>query len=512
MLSLASDPFIPAVLTNGQPYRLSLRDTFARAAEITDFALPPHERISILRLLLCISQAALDEHLEYDDAIPGLHEKLPTATLDYLSCWQHAFELLGDGPRFLQLRTAKKETTSAAKLSLALSSGNNPTLFDHDALLPRTFSAQELALSLVSFLNFSPLIGRGYRGRGPAVEANMRHTFLHGATLLDTLTRNLLSYQTLADGGLKMGKPVWENMPNLTKPDPEVIDNATTTYLGRLCPLSRAVWLVDGESIILDNGLSFPGPEEILEASAASKIIKISPTQEKLITLAVKPERAAWRELDAVLAQSEKARRPLHLKNAILFPESLDSTIAIWTGGLTTDFQAKVENSASSLFAGRNAIPIDFLTGGPEPLVRYRAAVEAAGAWGKAIGRATAEYVKRLKLDKDSFKAPAEADFWNRLEQHLPKLYAFVLDPSASISTKAETLGFAYNSDNPYNPSAWHQLAARTARDCYLRACNPDGSRNIIAYVQGESQLWPKDPQKKEIEAYKKEIKERNAA
>ena len=34
----------------------------------------------------------------------------------------------------------------------------------------------------------------------------------------------------------------------------------------------------------------------------------------------------------------------------------------------------------------------------------------------------------------------------------------------------------------------------------------------MIAFVQGESQLWPKNSQKKEIEAYKKEIKDRNAA
>ena len=506
--NLALDPWISVATAKG-PELLSLRETFARAGEITDLALPPHERISILRLLLCISQAALDEHLEYDDAIPGLREKLSAAALDYLDRWQKAFELLGNGPRFLQLRTTKTDTTSAAKLSLALSSGNNPTLLDHAALLPRQFSAQELALSLISFLNFSPLIGRGYRGRGPAVESNMRHTFLHGATLLDTLTRNLLSYQTLADGGLIMGKPVWENMPDLSNADPEIIANATATYLGRLCPLSRAVWLVDGESIILDNGLPFPGPEEILEPSAATRLIRTSATQEKLITLAVKPERAAWRELDAVLSHSEKAKRPLHLQNAILFPES---TIAIWTGGLTTDFQAKVENSASSLFAGESAIPSDFLTGGSEPLVRYRAAVEAAAAWANAIGRATAEYTKRLYMDKDPFKALAQTDFWSRLEQHLPKLYAFALDPSSSISAKAETPGFAYSSENPYNPSGWHELAAKTARDCYRRACDPDRSRNIIAYVQGESQLWPKNPQKKEIEAYKKEIKDRNAA
>ena len=130
--NLALDPWISVATAKG-PELLSLRDTFARAEGITDLALPPHERISILRLLLCISQAALDEHLEYDDAIPGLREKLSSAALNYLDQWQHSFELLGNGPRFLQLRTSKKDTTSAAKLSLALSSGNNPTLLDHAA-------------------------------------------------------------------------------------------------------------------------------------------------------------------------------------------------------------------------------------------------------------------------------------------------------------------------------------------------------------------------------------------
>jgi hypothetical protein len=255
--------------------------------------------------------------------------------------------------------------------------------------------------------------------------------------------------------------------------------------------------------MILDSGLMFPGPDEILEPSGAIRRIKGSGNEEKLIVLAVKPERAAWRDLDAILAESESAMRPLYLRNTSLFP---GSSLAVWTGGLTTDFKAKVEGAASSLFAGDTAIPRELLNGSEDALNRHRAAVEAASAWAQAIGRATDAYTRHLGLDKDPFRGPAQRDFWTRMEQHLPTLFAFVRDPSRSVSTKSDIRGFSFNSANPYNPSDWHTLAAKTARECYSRICDPDRGLNYLAYAKGEQKLRPPNPQKKDIAAYRKEL------
>lgn len=507
-LSTATDPFIPTILRDGGAYHLSLRDLFERAEEITDLSLSPHERISVLRLLLCISQAALADELTYDDDIPTARDKLQSAALDYLNRWEKSFDLFGDGTRFLQLRTAKTDTTSTAKLDLTLASGNNPTLFDHEALGERQLSAQELALSLIAFQNFSPLIGRGYKGRGPAVEHNMRHSFLHGANLLETLSLNLLSLETLEDWpGEGLGRPVWELPPNPSEPDSEACLNATSTYLGRLCPLARSVWLVDGARMILDNGLIFPGPEEILESSAATRLVKVSKTSEKVVTLSVRPDRAAWRELDALLSAQKGCRRPLSLRN---IRREKAATHALWTGGLVTDYKAKIENAASSLFSGEIALPAELLDGSvPDAAERYRDAVEAANSWAYALGRATGHYASLLKLDGDPFRVPAQADFWQRLEQHLPDLFRFAIDPSQNISSDEKHRGFSFSSTNPYLPALWHQTAKKHAHTCYRRACDPDQSRNIIAHVQGQKKLWPVDPDKKGLAEYLKELKSR---
>ncbi|MFC7338389.1 type I-E CRISPR-associated protein Cse1/CasA [Haloferula chungangensis] len=517
--NLILDPWISVACGNCTKL-LSLNETFARAAEITDLAMPPHERISILRLLLCISQAALDEHLDYDDAIPGLREKLSASAIPYLDQWQPAFELFGDGQRFLQGLSKKHGTMRASKLDLHLSTGNNSTLLDHRNLNSREIGFDRLATTLISFQNFAPAMG-GYEGLGPAVARDMRHCFLHGRSLLETLNLNLLSYENLSNWtGEGMGRPIWENMTELLDYRSEALRNARSTYLGRLCPFTREIWIQSPTCILIaSNDSGLPKPPEIIEPSASSLLVKKSNGSETTELRSINPSRSVWRELDAILAQGEGAKRPLYFENARTFGLQ---AVAVWSGGLSTD-KGAVKTASSSLFAGEISIPSKFFDGPPEYLVRYRGAIKAASVWADAIGKATAEFAWRLqsseadkakkrKKPKDPFKAPAQADFWNRLEQHLPILYNFALDPTKSISDKPDTLGFAYNSENPYNPSAWHQLAGRLARECYRRTCDPDRSRNLIAYVQGESQLWPKNPQKKEIEAYKKELKNTTAA
>src|SRR5208282_3150541 len=59
-MNLTIDPWIPALRIDGRRGLFSLQDLFAQAHELRDLAVKPHERIALMRLLLCITQAALD--------------------------------------------------------------------------------------------------------------------------------------------------------------------------------------------------------------------------------------------------------------------------------------------------------------------------------------------------------------------------------------------------------------------------------------------------------------------
>ncbi len=59
-MNLTRDPWIPAVRNDGTRDLFSLDDLFAQAHTLRDLAVKPHERIALMRLLLCITQAALD--------------------------------------------------------------------------------------------------------------------------------------------------------------------------------------------------------------------------------------------------------------------------------------------------------------------------------------------------------------------------------------------------------------------------------------------------------------------
>jgi len=59
-MNLATDAWIPIVWRDGNPGTVSLREAFVRGGEIRDLVVRAHERIALMRLLICVAQAALD--------------------------------------------------------------------------------------------------------------------------------------------------------------------------------------------------------------------------------------------------------------------------------------------------------------------------------------------------------------------------------------------------------------------------------------------------------------------
>ena len=290
-MNIAFDPWIPCIGLNGTACRISLFQCLSDES-IADLAVRPHQRVALMRLLLCISYAALGIPKD-DTAWNTCRQRLPESASHYLAQWRDSFELFHQEKPFLQipgLRGAgisKTRGTAAgtsieaegltptSKLDFALATGNNSTLFDHEALNPhRSMPPEMLALNLLTFQMFSPggLIGSViWNGEttprnsadAPCIPGSMLHTTLRGDNLPQTVWLNLLSADRLQDwktacGDNWMGRPVWEAFPSGLH-DEERVRNATRTFLGRMVPLSRAILLQeDGASMLLGNGLTYP--------------------------------------------------------------------------------------------------------------------------------------------------------------------------------------------------------------------------------------------------------------
>ncbi|MCX6068207.1 MAG: type I-E CRISPR-associated protein Cse1/CasA, partial [Chloroflexi bacterium] len=352
---MTTDAWIPAVRADGTRTLYSLHALFAEAHTLRDLAVKPHERIALMRLLLCITQAALEGPADEEAWLECRAEIQPRVRM-YLNKWHSVFELFGDGPRFLQLvnllpSTDNDEGNAATKLDLALATGNNSTLFDNAAGETRKMDAARAALNLLTFQCFSPggriglarwngrdTLGNGASNHAPCTPSSMLHTFLLGANLLETISRNLLTKQLIADSIVKgWGKPVWE-CPIGRSDDITAIENATLTYLGRLIPQSRAIRLQQaGDSIILANGFDYPLYPAFREPTAT-----IVPRKEELGVLPSTTGRSIWRQLHAITikrrAGADQTAGPLALSL-----NTLDRDTTLWIGALVTD-KAKIED------------------------------------------------------------------------------------------------------------------------------------------------------------------------
>ena len=212
-MNLTTEPWMPIVWADGKPGTVSLCQVFERGENIRDLAVRPHERIAVMRLLLCVAQAALDGPADKDDW-KTCRSKIAPAALDYLKRWHQSFELLGNGPRFLQVEGLKKpagkdddeEGNSVSKLDLALATGNNSTLFDNGGGAEREFNTARLALGALTFQCFSPggrigvaewhktpTPGKGSSDHAPCIVGSMLHAVVRGENLLDTTHLNLMT-------------------------------------------------------------------------------------------------------------------------------------------------------------------------------------------------------------------------------------------------------------------------------------------------------------------------------
>ena len=498
-MNLTTESWIP-VVWKGTPGTVSLQELFVRGHDIQDLAVRPHERIAVMRLLICIAQAALDGPCDQDDW-RTCSERLAPAALRYLKQWQPAFELLGSGTRFLQVPNLDApgkggdpdEGSSPSKLDLTLATGNNATLFDNAGGSVRSFSPSELALALVTHQCFSPggrigvalwdgakTAGNGSSKHAPCLAGGIVHALLRAETVLATLHKNLMTKHLVEQffGKSAWGKPVWEMMP-CRLADSKAVANASRTYLGRLVPISRAIHLSDDcRSLVRANGLDYPTFDEGWREPAATVVTTQVKNQPKQVLLRASTERAVWRELHALTVKGKglDPGGPAALQNIVEEEGDFD----LWVGGLVAN-KAKLLETVESVFR----VPAEMLNAPAQR--RYEKGVDYAESVELRLIRAVKAYHKELgdKLDRPEMKdrrrqiqRQACGQFWSDVEQAVNHLLELIEHP--------ESLGLR----NEWHKTMWGQTIWRCACEAYTRACAHATPRQIRAHALGLNALF----------------------
>lgn len=512
-MNLTIDPWIPALRTDGLRELFSLQDLFGTAHELRDLAVKPHERIALMRLLLCITQAALDGPTDESDW-ESCQSLIQPRARDYLEKWQAAFELFGDGQRFLQVRNLEAEKqngkkTRATKLDLTLATGNTAILFDNFAGGERQIKNARAAMNLLTFQCFTPseIVGDGVwsktvipkrTGRqAPCAASSMVHTFILGKDLRETVWLNLFDREIVTDlyGSKGWGCPIWEE-PITSLSNKAAHDNATKTYLGRLVPVSRLISLEsDDRTILLVDGIVhyplFDDPKKprlIVFREPHSTIVA---ADDHLALLRGDVAKSLWRELGAVVAK-RKGDSSDEEGPPALTRRPVDRDLTVWIGCLVT---TKDEGIVDYL-EGRYPLPkrmldefgraayeegVGFAVGQAKRLAglhgacsRYRFGlsrqVSIEADFDSKIDRLPQGEKRHLR----DLLQVAESLFWTQVEQHLSALFDLAHNPNLAADLP--------NCD-------WGNAVRDAAFDAYKQSCPRQTPRQIEAYALGLRKL-----------------------
>lgn len=492
-LNLCTDPWLPVRMCTGSCVRVSLEEFFLKAYEISDLILAAHERIAIMRLLICITQRAIDGPCDRDEW-EECKDDIVSKSVPYLQQWRHAFNLLGENGAFLQPKGVEACNSSAwgslSKISLSAAEGNNPTLFDNAAGSGRKFSLPQVAIDLITFQNFAlcGLVGVALlNGRSlgtskshsasdaPCAPKSALHLFVYGSDMLETIWLNLCTVDDFRMFRVGMGLPVWEMMPQSID-DASAIQNATQTYLGRLVPMSRVVKIsTDGESCIVAKGVEYPvyaNKNELLYFESSMTITLDDDTRH---IVGANLNKAIWRNLPALLHRFSTTGKMFSRLDETDLPDSY----GVWVGALIrVDGKQKILGTMEDRFEhlGRNHVGVS--------ADKVQADLMGLANRGmNSVKAAIEEYHIALNdpfENKKNVIQYAEGLYWGRLSSSR-NVYLNALSMS-----KAEMAAFESCRDQ------WISEVCKAADDTFNLVASHDGVRQLSAWVRARQKLSTK--------------------
>ncbi|MFT5623127.1 MAG: CRISPR system Cascade subunit CasA [Bacteroidia bacterium] len=478
--NLIDSPWIPVrwrQASNSEPQPMvSLNDAFSRSAEIADLDCAPHERIALTRLLVCITHAALgapEDEVEWDGFADNLAEDVP-AYLKQTEIYPH-FNLLGDGPRFLQSKKPTAKTSEGyplCKIFFQLSSGNSPKLFDHWGEDARPWAPPAAALGLLCLQNFfvGGSMASKVRGNGPSLKS--LQMLLVGDSLQSTILRNCIDLETLQQTGGRLGTPTWETAP----------DN---NLLARLAPTSCALWLSDDlATTLIDQGYKYLEYEAYRDPYATTFTIK-----DNRRLLRANLEKGIWRDLHLLtnIKHSDDSAGPLNLQSFNNRRE-LEEQTNLWVGELVKAKDAKIIDCIESTFT----VPQELFCEAGRNI--YAAGIEHAELISKKLYGAIKTYWSALKHENPPI-AEGQKQFWHSLDQQHRELIQLACDPEGRRGLPA--IGTEGAED------VWTKTVRTAARSAFDAVCPRSTPRQIQAYANGIKPLiralFPKSKDKKPV-------------
>ncbi len=546
-MNIAFDPWIPVVNTAGKRELARLSEVLTEGEKFVDLAVRPHERVSLMRLFLCVAHAALNGPKNYDEwcEVP---KKLPDAVRKYLKKWNDpeygVFELFHKDRPWLQvakLKGVEKEdedtgkTSPVALLDFELATGNNSTLNDHAGqTVLRQIGPERVALNLLTFQNFSSGGGSPVaqwksvktsqvgNPDAPCLSQSMAHCLFRGKTIAETIHLNLPTFKSIGNGyktceitkksikfsEINLGKPVWEFFPDSPENDSDSAINATKTYLGRLVPISRWIRLIpNSDQMYCCNGFKYPTFKDGF-ASEPTAAVRLSTMRDKKgietterRVVKVDPAKALWRELSALLVNRSAfgIGGPLAMQNAP-YETKFDFHVCAMTRE-----QASMGIALESVFHITPAFHDNFPVYQAEVIGTDK--VIGAEGYARKLRKAMEEYrstidndwkprVKRTEAKKQNalknrLAQTAFLSYWTAVEKNLPLLM-----------THIEAIG---TPDAEPTRKVWGKLLYSAAHEAYRIACGQETSRQMRAFAKGWLKLTIK---KDEPESDTNETKE----
>lgn len=528
-MNVAFDPWIPVVTITRERKLVSLSEVFSDGVHYADLAVRPHERVALMRLFLCVAHAAIDGPKNYPEWC-NVPNKLPQAAKSYLEKWdddEHdAFELFHPNKPWLQVAGLnllpsdksnnsddEKGWSTLNKLCFTRASGNNSTLFDHEAngVELTVYSPEEIALNLLTFQNYFVAGGKASsrlwgevemknppnpKG-GPCSGKSILFTFLRGINLSESIHLNLTTFEDLkfiyGDSGDWMGNPIWEN-PIKSPADDKAIANATQTHLGRLVPQTRILRVnEDCKRVLLGAGFVYPkfqDEKNTFHPDSNATIVLNKDGEREL--LSARSSKSIWRELHSLVVRRKRSSRsnrgPLCLGN---IPDHAPCDITVSAMITNPKQAAEIVDLSDSVF---HVPPTMFDKEGNQS---YESEVKRAESIANRLGWAVEGYrseidgdwgnrLERAKQDKWTLKAKlhsiASTHYWTAVEKNLPLLMAHI-----------EAIG----TDDAMPPrDAWRKMLFATACEAYRTACGQETPRQIRAFAKGLQRLTSKKDEK----------------
>jgi len=302
-MNLVTDKWVPVYIGN-KTERFSLKEVYTRMAEIRSLVGNGIEKVAILRLLLAITQAALDGPVD-DADWEKCRGRITAESLKYLNKWIPKFELYGS---FLQMSCIKmkEEVKSTNKLLFTIASGDNHTLFFNG--LKNGEADIALGLLVIQLFDCSGLIKTPeFSWAGETVPkltaadgslfANILLTVIEKDNLLDTLYYNMSCKTWFAEAKISWGKPFWE-YPEC-KPSEITLDQKSS-YLSCLVPMSRGITLTKGaKNMVFVEGYTHP-EYPIYRDPMASLRVKVTKKSTEYGYVKCHIDKAMWRELESL--------------------------------------------------------------------------------------------------------------------------------------------------------------------------------------------------------------------